>query len=62
MDLLLVAMLSCGEGKWILDGIYDVDLTKAERSDLVITITGAMPDDCPADFYVPGSRLEPSIS
>ena len=56
MDLLLAATLTCADGKWILDGIAQAELTHSMRSELIIEVLQAMPDDCTADQYEAGSR------
>ena len=58
IELLLSAemILSCADGGWILDGIARTDLPNQARSELVIAVLEAMPDDCTEEDYVPGSR------
>ena len=56
MEILLAAMLSCSDGKWILDGLAQTDLTVHQRHDMVMTIIESMPDNCPDGSYTPGSR------
>ena len=57
MEFLLATVLSCADGKWILDGIADAELTNSLRSELIIEILQAMPDDCTPEQYEAGSRL-----
>ena len=57
MDLLLAATLTCADGKWILDGLAQSELTDTMRSELIIEILQAMPDDCTEEQYQSGSRL-----
>ena len=57
MDLLLAATLTCADGKWILDGLAQSELTDTMRSELIIEILQAMPDDCTEEQYQTGSRL-----
>ena len=56
MELILAATLSCADGKWILDGIAQSDISNTTRSELIITVIQDMPDDCEHEDYVPGSR------
>ena len=51
MEFLLAATLSCADGKWILDGIAETGVTAAERSELIIEVIQAMPDDCRGSDY-----------
>ena len=60
MELLLAGMLSCADGKWILDGVYTSDVKGEIRSDLVQTIRESMPDDCAPGYYIPGVRILPN--
>ena len=60
MELLLAGMLSCADGKWILDGVYSADVDGETRSDLVLTIRESMPDDCAPGYYIPGVRVLPN--
>ena len=46
MEFLLAATISCSDGKWILDGIADTGIVAAERSEIIIEVIQAMPDDC----------------
>ena len=57
MEFLLATVLSCADGKWILDGIAQSELTNSLRSELIIEILQAMPDDCTDEQYEAGSRL-----
>ena len=59
MEFLLAATLTCADGKWILDGIADTGLASAQRSELIIEVLQAMPDDCEHEDYVPGGRGKP---
>ena len=49
-------LLTCADGKWILDGLAQSELTAAVRSELIIEIFKAMPDDCTDEQYSAGSR------
>lgn len=53
MAFLLASLLTCSEGRWILEGIAATDLTIAERSGLLIEIIQAMPIDCEPEDYNP---------
>jgi len=55
MDFFLATVLSCADGKWILDGLADVDISGAARSDIVLSVIEAMPNDCPPGYYTPGA-------
>ena len=57
MEFLLAASLTCADGKWILDGIADSELTNSLRSELIIEVLQAMPDDCTPEQYEADSRL-----
>ena len=57
MEFLLAASLTCADGKWILDGIADAELTNSLRSELIIEVLQAMPDDCTPEQYEADSRL-----
>ena len=56
MDLFLASILSCADGKWILDGIAQSELTSVQRSELIVQILQDMPDDCEHDDYIPEGR------
>jgi hypothetical protein len=56
MELILAATLTCADGKWILDGLANTGITAAQRSELIIEILQAMPDDCTDDQYNAGRR------
>jgi len=51
MELFLSAIISCSDGKWILDGIASAELTSAARSDMIISVIQSMPDDCKDSDY-----------
>ena len=57
MEFLLATVLSCADGKWILDGIAQAELSNSMRSELIVEILQAMPDDCTDEQYEAGSRL-----
>ena len=56
IPLLLATTLSCQDGAWILDGIAETTLGKAEQGEIVIAVREAMPDNCTHEDYEPGSR------
>jgi hypothetical protein len=56
MEFLLAATLSCADGKWILDGLATSSITSAQRSELIIEVLQAMPDDCSEEQYEAGRR------
>ncbi len=56
MEFLLAMTLTCADGKWILDGLAQSELTNSLRSELIIEILQAMPDDCTDEQYEAGSR------
>ena len=56
MEFLLATVLSCADGKWILDGLAQSDINESIRSELIIEILRAMPDDCTDEQYEAGSR------
>lgn len=49
-------LLTCADGKWILDGLAGADLTSSQRSELIIEILQAMPDNCTDEQYEAGTR------
>ena len=51
MEFLLASIISCSDGKWILDGLARSDLSAAARADMVIPILESMPDDCDESEY-----------
>ena len=51
MEFLLASILSCSDGKWILDGLARSDLPTADRADMVITVIQSMPDNCEESQY-----------
>ena len=57
MEFLLATTLSCADGKWILDGLAQSEITNSLRSELIIGILQDMPDDCTDEQYQVGSRL-----
>ena len=63
MDFFLATLLSCADGRWILEGIGDVELTSPQRSGLVMEVLQQMPDDCTYEDYNAhnrtGSRRRP---
>jgi hypothetical protein len=56
MEFLLASMLTCADGKWILDGLAQSELTNSMRSELIVEILQAMPDDCADEQYRAGDR------
>ena len=56
MEFVLASMLTCADGKWILDGLAQSELTDTVRSELIIEILQAMPDDCTEEQYQSGNR------
>ena len=55
--VLLVAMLSCADGAWLLGGIANsASLTQRERSELRIEVVQMMPDSCSPEQYNPKGR------
>jgi hypothetical protein len=57
MEFVLASMLTCADGKWILDGLAQSEITDTMRSELIIEILQAMPDNCTEEQYQSGSRL-----
>ena len=51
MEFLLASIISCSDGKWILDGLARSELSAAARADMVITVLESMPDDCDESEY-----------
>lgn len=56
MEFLLAMTLTCADGKWVLDGLAQSQITDTMRSELIVEILQAMPDDCTEDQYQVGSR------
>ena len=56
IEYLLAMTLTCADGKWILDGIAVAELTSSQRSELIIEVLQAMPDDCTEDQYQASGR------
>ena len=52
MELLLFALITCSEGKWILDGIASTELSSGEQSELSVEIIKSMPTDCSKGDYL----------
>lgn len=52
MEILLSAMLSCSDGRWILKGIKKADVSEQVRAELRYEILSQMPDNCnPGDYF-----------
>ena len=51
MEFLLASILSCSDGKWILDGLAQSNLSASDRADMVITVIQSMPDNCEDSEY-----------
>ena len=57
MEFLLSTILSCSDGKWILDGIASSEMTNSAKSDMIIDVIRSMPDDCrPRDYRGESTR------
>ena len=56
VTIFLSMLLSCADGKWILDGIGNTELTSSQRSEIIIEILQAMPDNCTDEQYRPETR------
>jgi hypothetical protein len=56
MEFVLLASLTCTDGKWILDGLATTSLTEVQRSELILQVLQDMPDDCSEEQYRAGSR------
>ena len=56
VEIFLSMLLTCADGKWILDGLAGADITSSQRSELIIEILQAMPDDCTDEQYEAGTR------
>ena len=50
-ELLLASILSCKDGYWIIDGIWDTNLGVSDQLELVETVLESMPDDCNPDEF-----------
>ncbi len=51
VEILLSAILTCSDGKWILDGIASSDISDRVRSELIVEVLEVMPDDCKNSDY-----------
>lgn len=51
MDLLLSTIISCSDGKWILDGIASSNVSNRQKNELTIEIIQSMPDGCRGRQY-----------
>ena len=51
MEIFLSAILSCADGKWILDGIVSSEMTNSAKSMMIIDVIQAMPDNCRESDY-----------
>ncbi len=51
MEFLLATILSCSDGKWILDGLAQSELPPAARADIVLSVLEVMPDNCDDSDY-----------
>ena len=47
--LLLASILSCSDAQWIIDGVNGVDMPQTDKSQVIIEVLQAMPDDCVID-------------
>jgi hypothetical protein len=56
VEIFLSMLLTCADGKWILDGISSVEITSSQRGELIIEILQAMPDNCTDEQYEAGTR------
>jgi len=55
MDFFRATVLSCADGKWILDGLAEAEITGRQRADIALSIIESMPNDCPPGYYRPGA-------
>lgn len=51
VELLLSMVLTCSDGKWILDGIVKSDISDRVRTELIVEVLQVMPDDCKESDY-----------
>ena len=56
MDILLASILTCQEGRWILDGNGQTSMGVSEQSELVTEVMQQMPRDCTYEEYRPRGR------
>ena len=47
--ILLASLLSCSDAQWIINGVNGTDMPQADKSDVIIEVIQAMPDDCVID-------------
>ena len=48
--LLLASMLSCSDAQWIINGVNSTDMSQRDKSEVIIEVMQAMPDDCAIDM------------
>ena len=56
MEIFLASILTCQEGRWILDGIGQSTLGVSDQSELVTEVMQAMPRNCTYEEYKPRGR------
>ena len=59
VELLLSMVLTCTDGKWILDGIVKSNISDKVRTELIVEVLQVMPDDCKESDYVGELGREP---
>ena len=47
--ILLASMLSCSDAQWIINGVNSTEMPQVDKSEVIITVIQAMPDDCVID-------------
>ena len=51
VEILLSMVMTCSDGKWILDGIARSEISDRVRTELIVEILQAMPDNCEESDY-----------
>ena len=51
MEFLLASIISCSDGKWILDGFASNEFTSPGHSQMISDVLRNMPDDCNGSDY-----------
>ena len=59
VELLLSMVLTCSDGKWILDGIARSEISDRVRTELIVEVLEVMPDDCKSSDYVGQAGRKP---
>lgn len=53
MEFLLSSLLTCSDGRWILEGIKKASVSEMIRAELIYEVRSQMPDNCEPGDYNP---------